>query len=148
MVAVDEGLQETERGVSRWAQHSGKSPTPAASWFRKQDGNIRHEEIAKEKKKVPRPARGSAHGCRDMTAGRQRRLQRSAENEGQLRKASKGGSHSPGVSGRAQLPARLVLNNSKSPDSLPCRRERLIPALLHGDPARIPLPRPVEGSGH
>lgn len=38
--------------------------------------------------------------------------------------------------------------HSKSPVSVPCRREQLTRALLHGYPSRIPLQRPLEGSGH
>lgn len=58
------GCKETERGVRRWAQHPGKSPTPAASWFQKQDGNIRREEIAKKNQRCP-----DLHVARPTAAG-------------------------------------------------------------------------------
>lgn len=55
------------------------------------------------------------------------------------------GSHSPGGSGWAEL---LVQTQKSLPVSLPRRREWPTPAQLRGYSARIPLRRPMEGSGH
>lgn len=69
----------------------------------------------KKKKKVPRPAGGSAHSCRDMTAGGLQRLQRSMDDKGQLHEAGTGVPQPWAV--RVSLAASpLGAENSKSPD--------------------------------